>query len=37
MNAKLGTVIIYARDITKTALFYSKHFGLTTTGEVVEA
>ena len=36
MNAKLGTVIIYARDITKTALFYSKHFGLTTTGEVVD-
>jgi predicted enzyme related to lactoylglutathione lyase len=36
MNTKLGTVIIYARDMKKTALFYSKHFGFQTTGDVVE-
>lgn len=36
MNAKLGTVIIYARNMQKTALFYSRHFGFKTTGEVVE-
>lgn len=36
MNAPLGTVIIYARDMKKTAAFYSEHFGFATTGEVVE-
>lgn len=36
MNLQLGTVIIYARDVKKTALFYSKHFGFETTGEIVE-
>ena len=36
MNAILGTVIIYSRDMHKTAAFYSQHFGLVTTGEVVE-
>jgi predicted enzyme related to lactoylglutathione lyase len=36
MNSKLGTVIIYARDMKKTAAFYSDHFGLKTTGEVIE-
>jgi len=36
MNSPLGTVIIYARDMKKTAAFYSQHFGLETTGEVVE-
>lgn len=36
MNTTLGTVIIYARDMKKTALFYSQHFGFETTGEVVE-
>ncbi len=36
MTHSLGTVIIYARDMKKTALFYSTHFGLETTGEVVE-
>ena len=36
MNAKLGTVIIYARDMQKSAMFYSKYFGFKTTGEVVE-
>jgi predicted enzyme related to lactoylglutathione lyase len=36
MNSPLGTVIIYARDMKKSAAFYSQHFGFETTGEVVE-
>jgi predicted enzyme related to lactoylglutathione lyase len=36
MNSPLGTLIIYARDMKKTATFYSEHFGFQTTGEVVE-
>ena len=36
MNSRLGTLIIYARDMKRTALFYSKHFGFETTGEVIE-
>jgi predicted enzyme related to lactoylglutathione lyase len=36
MNSPLGTVIIYARDMKKTAAFYSGHFGFRTTGEVSE-
>ena len=36
MNPALGTIIIYARDMKKTAAFYSKHFGFATSGEVVE-
>jgi predicted enzyme related to lactoylglutathione lyase len=36
MNSPLGMIIIYARDMKKTAAFYSQHFGFTTTGEVVE-
>ena len=36
MNSPLGTVIIYARDMKKTAAFYSEHFGFRTTGEVLE-
>ncbi len=36
MNPLLGTVIIYARDMKKTAAFYSQHFGFETTGEIVE-
>ena len=36
MNVSLGTIIIYARDMKKTAAFYSEHFGFKTTGEVVE-
>ncbi len=36
MIASLGTIIIYARDMQKTAAFYSKHFGFKTSGEVVE-
>ncbi len=36
MNITLGTVILYARDMQKSAEFYRKHFGFETTGEVVE-
>ncbi len=36
MNSPLGTVVIYARDMKKTAAFYSEHFGFKTTGETVE-
>jgi len=36
MNAPLGTVIIYARDMQKSATFYSRHFGFQTSGEIIE-
>lgn len=36
MNLPLGTIIIYARDMKKSAMFYSHNFGFNTTGEVVE-
>ena len=36
MHTPLGTILIYARDMKKTAAFYSNHFGFNTTGEVVE-
>ena len=36
MHTPLGTVIIYARDMNRTAAFYSKHFGFETTGEIRE-
>lgn len=36
MNTPLGTVILYARNVTKTAAFYSLHFGFKTSGEIVE-
>jgi catechol 2,3-dioxygenase-like lactoylglutathione lyase family enzyme len=36
MSVALGTVIIYARDMEKTADFYQKHFGFQTTGKIVE-
>ena len=36
MDAILGTIIIYARDVHKSAVFYSEQFGFKTTGEVVE-
>jgi predicted enzyme related to lactoylglutathione lyase len=36
MNTPLGTIIIYARDMKKTAAFYRDHFGFKTTGEVME-
>lgn len=36
MDAELNTIIIYARNIAKTADFYRKYFGFTITGEVLE-
>lgn len=36
MQAPLGTILIYARDMKKTAAFYRDQFGFATTGEVVE-
>ncbi|RZJ24263.1 MAG: VOC family protein [Haliea sp.] len=36
MSPALGTIIIYARDMKKSADFYSRHFGFITTGDVVE-
>jgi predicted enzyme related to lactoylglutathione lyase len=36
MKPPLGTIIIYARDMGKTAAFYAKHFGFKTSGEVIE-
>lgn len=31
---ELGTVILYAKDMQRTARFYSEHFGYETSGEV---
>ena len=36
MHSPLGTIILYARDMRKTASFYSKHFGFKTSGEISE-
>jgi predicted enzyme related to lactoylglutathione lyase len=36
MHAPLGSIVIYARDMKRTAAFYSEHFGFDTSGEVVE-
>jgi len=36
MSTTLGTIIIYARDMQKSAEFYRTHFGFETTGQVVE-
>jgi predicted enzyme related to lactoylglutathione lyase len=36
MNPPLGTIILYARDMQKTAAFYRDHFGFGTSGEVQE-
>lgn len=36
MNAPLGSILIYARDMQRTAAFYRDHFGFETSGEVVE-
>jgi predicted enzyme related to lactoylglutathione lyase len=36
MESPLGTVILYARDMQKSAAFYARHFGFVTSGEVVE-
>jgi predicted enzyme related to lactoylglutathione lyase len=36
MTSPLATIIIYARDMQKTAAFYAVHFGFETTGDIVE-
>lgn len=36
MKSPLGTIIIYARDMKKSAAFYSEHFDFRTTGEIQE-
>ncbi|MCB5185555.1 VOC family protein [Methylobacillus gramineus] len=36
MSSPLGTIIIYAKDMEKTARFYCRHFGFESTGEVHE-
>ena len=36
METPLGTIVLYARDMRKTAAFYSEHFGFRTSGEVSE-
>jgi predicted enzyme related to lactoylglutathione lyase len=36
MDATFNSVVIYARDMHKTAAFYAKFFGFITTGQVVE-
>lgn len=34
MSVPLGTVIVYAKDMQKSAAFYARHFGFETTGKV---
>ena len=36
MSPLLNTIIIYARDMQRTAAFYERYFGFITTGEVIE-
>lgn len=36
MTALLNTVLIYARNMHKSAEFYRKHFGFTTSGNIEE-
>lgn len=36
MTIALSTVIVYAKDMHRTALFYSENFGYETSGEVSE-
>lgn len=36
MSSPLGTIVVYARDMQKTAAFYSEHFGLQITGDEIE-
>lgn len=35
-TAILNTIIIYAKDMQRTAQFYQQHFGLISTGEIVD-
>src|SRR3954469_17982641 len=37
LSPALGTIIIYGRDMQKTAAFYRKHFGFKPSGDVVAA
>ena len=36
MTMELATIILYAKDMQRSARFYSAHFGYVTTGEVSE-
>ena len=36
MNIRLSTIIIYAKDMHRSAQFYSTHFGYETSGEINE-
>lgn len=36
MHAVLNTIMIYAKDMKRTAAFYKEYFGFNTSGEVVE-
>lgn len=36
MNITLSTLLIYAKDMQRTARFYAEHFGFATTYEVVD-
>jgi catechol 2,3-dioxygenase-like lactoylglutathione lyase family enzyme len=36
MTPILHTIVLYARDMQRTAAFYERYFGFTTTGEVIE-
>lgn len=35
MKPQLGAIIIYARDMQKSAAFYREHFGMTGSGDLV--
>lgn len=36
MNALLNTIMIYAKDMSRTAAFYQEYFGFKTSGEIIE-
>ena len=36
MSALLNTIMIYAKDMNRTAAFYKEHFGFKTSGEIIE-
>ena len=36
MDVSLGTILIYARDMQRTAQFYSNFFDFCTSGETLE-
>jgi len=37
MSALLNTIMIYAKDMNRTAAFYKEHFGFKTSGEIIES